>query len=77
MNITSPTTVGVENTQPPVSYFQRSSGPIAGEEIAALLSELLAQLKAAIAITMNAETKLRLFLIAAIQQILCITLFTE
>src|SRR5436190_846396 len=25
MNITSPTTVGVENTQPPVSYFQRSS----------------------------------------------------
>jgi len=77
MNITASTTVGVENTQPPVSYFQRSSGPTTAEGKGALLLELVAQLTAAITITMNAEMKLRLFLIAAIQQILCIKLFTE
>ena len=68
---------GVEKTQPPVSYFQRSSGPTAAEETAALLSELVAQLTAAITTTMNAEMKLRLFLLAALQQDLCKRLFTE
>jgi hypothetical protein len=38
---------------------------------------LVAQLTAAITITINAEMKLRLFLLATIQQIRCKRLFTE
>jgi hypothetical protein len=32
--------VGVENSQPPASYFQRSSGPAVVERVASLLSEV-------------------------------------
>jgi hypothetical protein len=63
MNITSPTTVGVENTQPPVSNFQRSSG--AGiEEMFAPLLEVRAQFSDAIVTKTTTEMRVGYFFIA-------------
>jgi hypothetical protein len=69
MKSSSPTTVGDENSQPPVSYFQRSSGPAGVERVASLLSELWAQLRVAIATKTQVEMKRRFFFIATSQEI--------